>query len=138
MNLWIGVVEILAGGIESPMSWARAKLAGMTARDADWSTLNSAPPNRDAERLALKVLVAAHSLLPLEPSYVTASAEGGVGIVYRDDAKYAAFECLNSGELRFLWFDVDAEPHSKRLGSKRIYAALKQIQSMYTLHAGRS
>src|SRR5258708_26665175 len=66
----IGVVEILAEVMDSPASWAHAKLREMTALDANWKALKSAPPNKTAERLALNVLIAAHSFRPLEPSYV--------------------------------------------------------------------
>jgi len=126
-----GVVEILADVMESPASWARSKLREMTARNADWKVLRSAPPNAEAENLAVKVLTIAHSFRPFEPSYVTASAEGGVGIVYRSDKKYAAFECRNTGDLRLLWFDVGGNPHSKKVNPRSIRQAIKQIEEIH-------
>jgi hypothetical protein len=134
----IGVVEILANVMDSPASWAHAKLREMTARDANWRALKSAPPNSVAENLALKVLMVAHSFRPLEPSYVTASAEGGVGIVYRSNEKYAAFECLNTGDLRLLWFDLSGAPHSKKLRPQRIRQAMKQVEAIHTPDARSS
>jgi hypothetical protein len=130
-----GVVDILAHVMDSPASWAHAKLREMTARDANWKDLESAPPNNVAENLALKVLKAAHSFRPLEPSYVTASAEGGVGIVYRSAKNYSAFECLNTGDLRLLWFDLSGKPHSKKISPRAIRQALKQIEAIHTPNA---
>jgi hypothetical protein len=125
-----GVVAILANAMDSPASWAHAKLRDMTALDANWKALKSAPPNSTAEKLALRVLTVAHSFRPLEPSYVTASAEGGIGIVYRSDRTYSAFECLNTGDLRLLWYDLNGEPHSKKISPQRIRTALKQIGAL--------
>jgi hypothetical protein len=129
----IPVVQILADVLESPASWARAKLRDMTGRDVNWKALKSASPNITAEGLALRVLKAAHSLRPLEPSYVTASAEGGVGIVYKSDRRYAAIECLNSGQMWILWFDVSGEPQSRRVkkNDKGINQALEQIAALH-------
>ena len=133
-----GVVEILAGVLESPGSWAHAKLREMTARNADWKALESAPPNDVAKKLALRVLKSAHALRPLEPSYITASAEGGVGIVYRSKDKYAAFECRNAGDLRLLWFDLRGDPHSIRVKPQGIELALKRVAAIHTPNARTS
>jgi len=134
----IGVVEILANVMESPASWAHSKLSGMTACDADWKAIESAPPNDVAKRLAFSVLKSAHALRPIEPSYVTASAEGGVGIVYRSNVKYAALECLNTGDLRLLWFDLGGAPHSIKVRPRRIGEALKQIAAIHAPNARAS
>ena len=72
---------------ENAESWASKQIQQMTARDADWKELGSEPPNTQAESTAVAVLKEAFSLRPLTPSYVTASAEGGVGIVYRSSEK---------------------------------------------------
>jgi len=129
------VVQILRDALESPESWALSKLEEMTARGANWKALKSAPPNKTAKRLALRVLKEAHSMRPLEPSYVTASAEGGVGIVYRANDKYAAFECLNGGDLRFLWFGLNGEPHARKINPQRIRQALKQVEALHMPNA---
>jgi len=112
--------------------WARARLRGMTALNADWENLGSERPNSRAKNCAREILTAAYLLLPLEPSYVTASADSGVGIVYRANGKYAAFECLNSGVRRFLWFDAHGEPHSRRIKTDRgIRRALKTVRALH-------
>jgi hypothetical protein len=113
-------------------TWARAKLRGITATGADWEALGSERPNGKAKNIAREVLTAAYSLRPLEPTYVTVSADGGIGIVYRAEGKYAAFECLNSGTKRFLWFDANGEPHSRRVNTERgIKKALKLITLLH-------
>lgn len=127
-----GVVEVLRDTMESPVSWAHAKLREMTGRAANWKSIGSAPPNAVAEKVALTILKAAHRIRPLEPTYVTASAEGGVGIVYRTAARYAAIECLNQGGIRLLWYDADKAPHSRRIkfSEKAIAGAIRKIAAL--------
>jgi hypothetical protein len=128
-----GVVEILADVMESPASWADVKLREMTARKANWTLLKSAPPNKAAENLARRVLILAHSLRPFEPSQVTASADGGVGIVYRSVEHYAAIECMNCNQLWLLWFDAANEPQSRRVKKtdQEIKKALEQVAALH-------
>ena len=129
----ISVVDILADVLDSSASWGRAKLREMTARRANWAALKSAPPNTTAESLALEVLIAAHALRPLEPSQVTASADGGVGIVYKSAQRYAAIECLNTDQIWLLWFDASGEPQSRRVKKTKegIKEALAQIVALH-------
>jgi len=105
----------------------------MTAVNANWQALGSAPPNEKAKELAFRVLVLSYSKGIREPSLVTASAEGGVGIVYKDNEKYAAIECLNRGNLQLLWFDERRAPHSRRIKKtqKAISEALEQIAALH-------
>lgn len=124
----VGMVGALASGAEL---WARSKLDEMTSLDANWEALDAAPPNQIAEDLALSVLTSAHSLRPLEPTYVTASVDGGVGIVYRSLGRYSAFECLNSGGIRLLWFGDDGNPHSKKVSLRGVKKALKQVEAIH-------
>src|SRR4051794_34491541 len=69
--------------LRSPEARARARLKGMTAQDADWNAMGSAPPNETARALAFDVLERSYAQEILDPSLVTASAQGGVGIVYK-------------------------------------------------------
>lgn len=128
------MVHILADASESPISWAHAKLRDMTARKVDWEALGSEPPNLFAERCALAVLKEAHAIRPLEPTYVTASTNGGVGIVYKAPDRYAAIECSNSGNMRLLWFDVDRVPKSRRVRNTH-EAVVKALERIKKLHA---
>jgi len=127
------VVQILADILDSPESWARSKLREMTARGANWKAMKSSPPNDAADKLALRVLKIAHAMRPLEP-YVTASADGGVGIVYKSDRTYTAIECLNTGRLWLLWFDANGEPQSRRV--KKTEGEIKKaLECIAALHA---
>lgn len=127
------VVHILADASESPISWATAKLRDMTARNVNWEALGSDPPNFGAESHALTVLQKAHAIRPIEPAYVTASATGGVGIVYKSPGRYAAIECSNNGNIRLLWFDVDKVPKSRRIQNTKaaIARALEHIKKLH-------
>lgn len=116
-----------------PAAQAFSRLNGMTAVNANWQALGSAPPNEKAKRLALQVLEASYSMDIIEPSLVTASAEGGVGVVYKAPGRYAAIECLNSGVMQLLWFDEGQLPQSRRIKDtkKAIGEALKQVASIH-------
>jgi hypothetical protein len=127
------VLHILSDVLESPESWSHAKLREMTARDADWKAMKSAPPNNAAKGLALRVLRLAHALRPIEPS-LTASADGGIGIVYKSDQTYAAIECLNAGRLWLLWFDANREPQSRRIKNTDLDIK-KALECAAALHA---
>jgi hypothetical protein len=132
-----GVIQILADVLESPRSWARAKVKEVKARNINWKALKWDPPNDAAERLAFNVLKMAHAMRPLEPSMVTASAEGGIGIVYKSEQRYAALECLNSGQIWLLWFDANGEPQSEEVNrdADGIRRALAQVAAIHALHA---
>jgi hypothetical protein len=129
----IGVIDVLRGAMDSPVSWSKAKLGEMTAKNANWTLLNSAPPNNTARKLALNVLKLAHAYRPLEPSLITASADGGIGIVYKSDQRYAAIECLNINQIWLLWFDVLNQPQSRRVKVTRseIKKALEELSALH-------
>jgi hypothetical protein len=116
-----------------PATQAMIRLNGMTAVKANWEALGSEAPNEKAKELAFRVLTCSYTKGILEPTLVTASAEGGVGIVYKDNEAYAAIECLNRGNLQLLWFDEHRTPQSRRiLKTKRsIDEALEQIAALH-------
>src|SRR5260370_1215229 len=55
-------------------------------------------PNKIAYSNARRALQLAE-LFEIEPTQVTASAEGGVALCFKIDGQYADIECFNSGEL---------------------------------------
>ncbi len=112
---------------------AAQRLNGMTAVKANWSALGSEPPNEKARKLAFDVLESSYSKGILEPSLVTASVEGGVGIVYKSLKRYAAIECLNRGKIQLLWFDETGTPQSRaiKITKKSIGEALDQIAALH-------
>lgn len=115
------------------VSRAQAKLNEITGEDADWEASGSHPPNQLSKDLALRVLEASLLMGHMRPTYVTASAEGGVGIVYRSNIRYAAVECLNSGEMWLLWYDENGTPRSRQIedNSKEINNALAEVTALH-------
>jgi hypothetical protein len=55
-------------------------------------------PNKVAYSNARRALQLAE-LFEIEPTQVTASAEGGVALCFKIDGQYADIECFNSGEI---------------------------------------
>jgi hypothetical protein len=98
----------------SPSAQAREALKHITGLDANWSAIGSQPPNEKAYGLAQKVLETIFSTKTRKPS-VTASAEGGIAIVYKENGSYVAIECLNRGSVWMLWFLSNGEPQSRRV-----------------------
>jgi hypothetical protein len=125
--------EITVQLLKSSEVRARERLEQITALDANWDALGSAPPNEKAKDLAFRVLDASYSTGNLEPSLVTAAADGGVGVVYKSPGKYAAIECSNRGRMQLLWFDQDGAPQSRRIKNtdKAIREALEQIAALH-------
>ncbi len=70
----------------------------MTALNINWELDGSEAPNEVARSKALSVLGIA-DLLGIRPTYITASADGGVAICFKNNGVYADVECFNSGEI---------------------------------------
>ncbi|HVO96416.1 MAG TPA: hypothetical protein VMT15_00025 [Bryobacteraceae bacterium] len=115
------------------LNLAQGALDAMSGLDADWETLGSEPPNARSRDLALGVLDRSFLMGRVRPTYTTASAEGGVGIIYRSQDKYAAIECLNSGEMWLLWYDQQGNPLSREIDANAvaIEAALDQVSALH-------
>lgn len=114
------------------------KLAQMKSLNVDWAAVGSEPPNDVARNLAVRVLNRADSMHHMiEPAYVTASAEGGIGIVYKTQGRYAALECLNNGTIWMLWFDLKMEPHSEQVEDSdlEIRYALERVAALQAHNA---
>ena len=99
----------------SGLSLAQSALNEMNGLDVDWEAIESEPPNATSKDVALRILDRSFLIDRVRPSYTTASAEGGVGIVYRSQDKYAAIECLNSGAVWLLWYDQQGNPCSREI-----------------------
>jgi hypothetical protein len=105
----------------------------MTGLGVNWNELGSAPPTEESRKTALLILDRSFLMDRVRPSYVTASAEGGVGIVYKSENVYAAIECLNSGEIWLLGYEPQGSPFSREIvgGEDSIEAALDQIVALH-------
>jgi len=75
------------------------KLAGIesAASRSDWKG-ESDPPNARSLAITSEILYRLKEVA-FYPSGITASAEGGIGIYFEQDRKYADIEVLNSGKL---------------------------------------
>jgi hypothetical protein len=75
------------------------KLAGIESAvsRSDWKG-ESDPPNSRSLAIASEILSRLKEVA-FYPSGITASAEGGIGIYFEQDRKYADIEVLNSGKL---------------------------------------
>jgi len=83
---------------------AHPAIEGMNGLTVDWRAEGVEPPNVLSRLNAVRVLDVAGDL-GIDPTYVTASAEGGVGICFKKDGLYADIECFNSGEIWALFSD---------------------------------
>jgi len=109
------------------------QLAEMTAVNINWSDDGSESPNDLAKSSARHVLEIAN-VLATEPTYVTASAEGGVGICYKRNGIYADIECFNSGEIWAMISDPSSEPKAWKVENTptKIGAAVIDINNHLT------
>jgi len=77
--------------------------------DSDWDGYGTSAPNRVAMDCARKIV---ERLLKINfpPQAIVPSAEGGVGITFRKDDRYAALEICNDGEIVVLTEIAEGEP----------------------------
>jgi hypothetical protein len=72
----------------------------------------------DAIAGALRVLLGMKSTW-IRPERVAASAEGGVGIIYRRGGRFASIESLNSGEIIVLISDGTGNARAWEIDASR-------------------
>jgi len=97
-----------SSGTRSPfplLVWHALTASGFQISPADQrlleiTALDAVPekPNNIAYSRARRVLELAE-LCEIEPTQITASADGGVALCFKVDGMYADIECFNSGEL---------------------------------------
>jgi hypothetical protein len=90
---------------------------GLESYSRDWNGLDSDPPSRLAITLAKK-LIDQCKAVDLKPTRVSASAEGGVALSFRNSGMFASLECLNSGEIVGLTSDGTGNPHAWEVGKQ--------------------
>lgn len=90
---------------------ALRKIQELKSLPRDWNGLDSEPPTYTAIARAATVLIALESI-SLRPERVAASAEGGIGIMFRRGRKFASIEFLNSGETVVLTSDGTGNPRA--------------------------
>ncbi|MEX0716855.1 MAG: hypothetical protein WD066_09720 [Planctomycetaceae bacterium] len=81
----------------------------------DWDGFGAPAPNQGATTLAREAL--AHlGERNLPPSTISATVEGGIGMVFRSGERFASLEILNDGELLVL-LERDSHPNSSTIFS---------------------
>jgi hypothetical protein len=115
------------------LSLAEGYLRDMAGLNVDWEAVGSEPPNETARQLALTVLDRTCLMGRVRPTSVTASAEGGVAIIFKHTVREAGIECLNDGTLWLLWYDQNDVPRSREVQSipAGMDAALDLIRSLH-------
>jgi hypothetical protein len=83
---------------------AHPALESMEGLTVDWRVEGVEPPNALSRLYAGRILEVADDL-GIKPTYVSASAEGGVGICFKRNGLYADIECFNTGEIWALFSD---------------------------------
>ncbi len=91
----------------------------------DWNGYGSDAPGDFAREVAKQILLTATNVV--EPTRVTPSAQGGVGICFTFKGKDADMECLNAGEILATTSDGKALPDVWEVKPGDIKEALERI-----------
>lgn len=95
--------------------------------DDDWKGNGAEAPTDTAVVLAASALMAL-SAISLVPDRIEASVEGGIALAFFRGAKYADFECFNSGEILASTSDRVAPPRVWRAQPHELAAAAADIR----------
>jgi hypothetical protein len=101
------------------------KTEGMKTMDDDWNGRGSDRPSNFVIEVATTILLTASNIRV--PDRVAASAQGGIGIFFYNDQKYADIECFNTGEILGTTADGDGEPEVWTINPTETKAALEKI-----------
>jgi hypothetical protein len=91
----------------------------------DWNGYGSESPNEFARDLAKQILLSATNVAV--PNRVAPSAQGGVGICFYRDNKYADVEFLNTGEILATTSDGTGRPQVWEVKPSEMKGALERI-----------
>jgi hypothetical protein len=99
----------------------------------NWDSYGAAAPNREARKTAERILTLL-SALSVSPTRVVASSEGGVGICFVYEDRYADIECFNTGETVAARYRGMGEPHVWQIAPEEgaIKAAIEQIRAHFS------
>lgn len=110
------------------------KLHAFLRYPENWDNYGSHPPSKDAFLIGIKVLKIAKSI-KFMPTSVVPSVEGGVGITFFVEERYADIECFNSGECIAVTYNKslsNSTPDTWYIDPDKedeIVSSLKRIQS---------
>lgn len=108
----------------------KRKLQMIKKIETDWDGYGSPKPNRQSLANASVILSIAHKLNNF-PTSITPSVEGGIGLTFEGNIKYAVVECFNDGDIAAIGSDRKGETKSWTLTGSDI--ELQQIiEEIYT------
>lgn len=107
------VEQAVRRSVESSVMLSRSRLSttaqnlrALRTMEPDWDSYGAEPPSEEAVQRAGSFLANGHNL-PCQPSAVTASAEGGVALMFTGaGGQRVLVEFLNSGEDYGLFYDL--------------------------------
>lgn len=111
-------------------AWTR--LQELANLGPNWDSYGAKAPNDEARNTAERVLTLL-SALSVSPTRVVASSEGGVGICFVHEDRYADIECFNTGEIVAARYRGMGEPHVWQIAPEddAIKAAIEQIRAHF-------
>lgn len=104
------------------------RITALSQLSKDWDSYGAEAPNGKATYWAGRVILELRDL-GLAPTSILPSVEGGVGITFRRDGKYADIECFNTGEILAIQSDGSGQPSAWEVGPGTIKEALTTIRA---------
>jgi hypothetical protein len=136
-----GALEDVLDTRERSEYWRSLRLFGQALRqlrelaglDPDWDSYGAEAPNEGARNTAERILALLRSTL-LAPTRIIASSEGGIGICFVHEDRYADFECFNTGEIVAVSYRGTDEPHAWEVApdDAAIQTAIEQIRAHFS------
>lgn len=103
------------------------KLTALSQLSTDWDSYGAEAPNGRATYGASLVL-SEMSYLDLAPASILPSVEGGIGITFRRNGKYADIECFNTGSIFAIQSDGNDLLSAWKVSPGEIREALTKIR----------
>jgi hypothetical protein len=109
---------------------AERQLRELANLRVNWDSYGAEVPNERARRAAESLITLLRSM-GMPPTRVVPSSEGGVGICFVDEDRYADIECFNSGEILAVSYRGTGEPNVWEVADEddAIKAAIEQIRA---------
>ncbi len=104
------------------------KIRALSQLSKDWDSYGAEAPNGKATYWAGRVLSELRDL-GLTPTSILPSVEGGIGITFRRDGKYADIECFNTGEILAIQSDGSGQPSAWEVGPDALKETLAKIRA---------
>lgn len=88
---------------------AASRVSDLRGVQPGWDGYSAPPPNDTAENLAMAVLRAG-AACGLSATHVGLVADGGIGVLFKQNDRHADIECTNDGEIVVLLAERLGEP----------------------------